>query len=136
MEVSPDLGGRKVPTVPLPRTRDEFERMRMVEPRLTLNDHVNAIHSELWERDETYMEYLDAVYDSEAVEGSLAADNIKAAEVIREYARKNGVKAVANKKLATIVKALNVVLRRYHASRKERATTLEGKPVILDGNGE
>ncbi len=136
MEDTTNIGDRSVPSIPLPRTRVEFEKRRSVQPRLTLNDHINAIHSELWEQDENYMEYLDAVYDSEAVEGSLAADNIKAAEVIREYAKDNGVKAISNKKLATIVKSLNVVLRRYHASRKERATTLEGKVVPSNGNDE
>src|SRR5215467_3692621 len=50
----------------------------------TLNDHVETIHLALWPRDE-YRASLDAVHDSEAVEGSISADNFVAALLIREY---------------------------------------------------
>jgi hypothetical protein len=97
---------------------------------MTLNDYVDQIHIKLWEREE-YRQALEAVYDEDAVEGSLAADNFVAATMIREYARKNGVVAV-DKKLATIVKALNVVMRRFNVSRSQRARMIGG--VVVDGN--
>ena len=65
--------------------------------------------------------YLQAVYDEQAVEGSLAADNIGAAIMIREKAIELGL-PLADEKWATISKSLGVVLRRYGLSRKERKT--------------
>jgi hypothetical protein len=76
------------------------------------------------------------VYDEQAVEGSLAADNVMAATMIREYAKKvDEDHALANEKLATISKALGVVLRRYEISRKERRNMIHGETVPGD-NGD
>jgi hypothetical protein len=59
--------------------------------------------------------------------------NIEAARMIREYAtEKTNDKALSREKLATIAKALNVVLRRYHASRPERRQMVDGE--IVPGN--
>jgi hypothetical protein len=92
----------------------------------TLNDHVDDIHRALWTNPQ-YRRALEAVHDEDAIEGSLAADNLVAATIIRDYARQNGHEHVADKKLATIVKAMSVVLRRYGISRKERALTIGGR---------
>ena len=131
--------------LPLPATRDAMIAQRTMLPHKTLNDYVDEIHIELWsvEKDvvqdgETvtvfpYRELLDAVSDEDAVEGSLAIDNAKAAEMIRDYAIEHGISYVSKKKLMTIVKSLNVVMRRYHMSRKERAVTVNGEVV---GSGE
>ena len=81
----------------------------------------------VWEEDQ-FQTYLDAVYDEQAVEGSLAIDNVKAAELIREKATAIGNR-VSQEKLATIVKSLNVVLRRYGFSRNERRNLVGGKIV-------
>ena len=115
--------------VPLPATVADM--MARKNPALqNLNDHVDAIHVRLFATDAKYQLLLDAVYDEEAQEGSLAADNIMAAMVIRQYAAKDDADMyVASKKLATIVKSLNVCLRRYHMTRKERAITVDGEPV-------
>jgi hypothetical protein len=80
-----------------------------------------------WE-DEQFQSYLDAVYDEQAVEGSLSIDNAKAAELLRDKAIKTGSR-VGQEKLATIVKSLNVVLRRYGFSRNERRNLVAGKVV-------
>ena len=50
-----------------------------------LNDMVEEIHTKCYEN-EKYRAYLDGVWDEQCVEGSLAADNFKAAEMIRERA--------------------------------------------------
>ena len=118
--------------VPLPATVEDM--MARKSPTLqNLNDHVDTIHLQLFATEESYRKLLDAVYDEEAQEGSLAADNIMAAMAIRKYAsnEKTSNVYVARKKLATIVKSLNVVLRRYHMSRKERAVSIGGEPVRL-----
>jgi hypothetical protein len=118
--------------VPLPATVDEMIARRPLSANRTLNDYVDDIHKALWvDADSTYRELLDAVYDEDAVEGSLSIDNAKAAEVIRDYAKDpaHRIPYVASKKLATIVKSLNVVLRRYKMSRKERAGQVAGEQV-------
>ncbi len=115
---------------PLPATVSDLVSRKTMQPRRTLNDYVDDIHLSLWEKNRDYMRLLDAVSDEDAVEGSLSIDNAKAAEIIRDHAVKNGVNYVAEKKLATIVRSLNVVLRRYHMTRKERAYLIGGETVL------
>ena len=112
-------------TVPLPATVEDMIARRNTTPNRTLNDYVDDIHKALWSRySAEYRALLDAVYDEDAVEGSLSIDNAKAAEMIRDYANRSDIPYISSKKLATIVKALNVVLRRYKMTRKERAIRL------------
>jgi len=111
--------------VPLPATVEDMIARRNTTPNRTLNDYVDDIHKALWSRNSAeYRALLDAVYDEDAVEGSLSIDNAKAAEMIRDYANRSDIPYISSKKLATIVKALNVVLRRYKMTRKERAIRL------------
>jgi hypothetical protein len=84
--------------------------MKMTKPNL--NDQVYEIHLLLVET-ENYARYLYAVLDKEAVEGSVAFDRIMAATLSRAKAAELGRRDVAKAKLATIVKALNVVQLRY-----------------------
>lgn len=92
---------------------------RQIKGERTLNDHVEDIHLSLVESG-NYRGFLKAIYDEQAVEGSLGADNIMAAQMIREKAREIANDVVSKEKLATISKALGVVLRRYGLSRNER----------------
>lgn len=106
----------------------------------TLNDMVDEIHGKLYDHEEYSTEYrrlLLAVWDSETVEGSLSADNYKAADMIREYAKDNGYPEIANKNWATIVKALGVVLRRLTLDRNSRRHMVDGvvMPHGDDNNG-
>lgn len=107
---------------------------RKLKAERTLNDQVEDVHRILVD-DESYLKLLYAVYDEQAVEGSLSADNIMAAEMIRDKAKKMGAEELAGEKLATISKALGVVLRRYGSSRKERRHTVGGQTVPGD-NGD
>ena len=79
--------------------------------------------------DETYRKLLRATYDAHAVEGSLSMDNALVAMMIRKKAAEIGSTEVAEEKLAIINLALQVVLRRYHASRKQRRMTVAGEEV-------
>jgi hypothetical protein len=119
--------GRQV-AKPIPRSVEDW--IRKTEFHRTLNDQVEDIHLRLVD-DEEYLAYLDAVYDEQAVEGSLAADNVMAAKKIREaaLAMTPPNTKLAKEKLATISKALGVVLRRYHQSRTERRVTVGGEAV-------
>jgi hypothetical protein len=109
------------------------EWQRFLKSERTLNDLVEDVHRALIDSDqgEKYRSYLYAVYDEQAVEGSLAADNIEAARMIRIWSSENGSE-LSRQKLATIAKALGVVLRRYHASRKERRQMVDGEVVPGD----
>ena len=136
MDDNPETG-RIVPEhrfrVPLPAKIDEWTRYIKIER--TLNDYVEDVHRALWDESEEYRLFLLAVDDSESVEGSLGADNTMAAQMLRNKAEEINNKEVAKRKLATITKALNVVMRRYHADRKRRKNTVGGEYVPPDSNG-
>jgi hypothetical protein len=120
-----------VSQVPLPTSRGKLVVLRKLKAKLKpLNDQVEEVFELLIEND-TFNRYLQAVYDEQAVEGSLAADNIGAAIMIRDKARELGL-PLADEKWATISKALGVVLRRYGLSRKERKNTVNGEVVRGD----
>lgn len=117
----------------LPETVEEFRARRKVVTKKTLNDTVEEYHLKLYDRDD-YSRLLYAVYDEQAVEGSLAADNILAASMLREEARRDGNVELSREKLATIAKSLGVVLRRYGESRKERRNMVGGQIVETEEN--
>jgi hypothetical protein len=116
---------------PLPDSVIAMQNARKTPFVRLLNDMVDELHNKLFE-DPKYRAYLDGVWDEQCVEGSLAADNFKAAEMIRERAVKENSR-VAHEKLATIVKSLGIVLRRYGISRKERRNTVDGQ-LVENGN--
>ena len=120
---------------PLPAKIEDWQRF--LKQERTINDYVEDVHRGLidGERSDLYRSFLSAVYDAQAVEGSLAADNIEAARMIREYARENQVTSLEKEKLAIIAISLGVVLRRYHASRKERRQMVAGE-VVPGDNGD
>ena len=71
------------------------------------------------------------------MEGSLSADNIMAAEMIRAKAKKiDDSSELVGEKLATISKASRRrPVRRYRSSRKERRQMLGGE-IIPGDNGD
>ena len=121
---------------PLPEKIEDWERFNKAER--TLNDLVEDLHRALVNENPEYRAYLRATYDAHAVEGSLAADNVLAAMIIRTKAKNDAsglYSEVAEEKLAIINLALGVVLRRYHASRKQRRNTVGGEEVPSE-NGD
>lgn len=131
-----DSASVRIRPASLPTNPAEWDAARKIKSERTLNDHVEAIHMALISDDKLSADYnrlLDAVYDEDAVEGSLATDNTLAAKMIRDYATSTGQHYVEGKKLATIVKALGIVLRRYGWSRSQRARMVGGEIVP---NGE
>ena len=121
-----------VKKIPLPGSVIEMQAGRLTPFKRLLNDMVEELHTKCFE-EERYRNYLDGVWDEQCVEGSLAADNFKAAEIIRERATKEK-SPVAREKLATIVKSLGIVLKRYGISRRERRNTVDGQ--IVPGNDD
>ena len=112
---------------PLPTNTAAHLAHRKLKSKRTLNDLVEDIHLTLVE-DPKYIGFLNAVFDEQAVEGSLAADNLEAAHMIRERAKKVGSDLEREKK-ATIAKSLGIVMRRYEWSRKERRNMVDGEVV-------
>jgi hypothetical protein len=118
---------------PLPEKIEDWQRH--IQAERTLNDLVEDVHRVLVNESEDYRAYLRAVYDQHAVEGSLAADNVFACMLIRDKAKEIGSTEVADEKIGIINLALGVVLRRYHASRKQRRNMLGGEVVPSEDNG-
>jgi hypothetical protein len=115
------------PFLPVPTERSNW--IRKTDFKRTINDMVEDLHLELVETSDEYRGFLDAVWDEQAIEGSLAADNTMAAQLIRAEAVRRNVPQIATAKLATIVKALNIVLRRYGVSRNDRRNMVGGENV-------
>jgi hypothetical protein len=86
-------------TMPLPAKISDFIAQRKGDLQRTLNDQVEEVHLALYQ-DDSYRQLLAAVYDEQAVEGSLAADNVMAAMRIRKWAS-DKENPVAREKLAT-----------------------------------
>jgi len=132
--------GRPVPEsprTPVPRN-DEDWRLK-IKSRLTINDHIQIAHRELREDDE-YLRLVDAIYDSEAIEGSLTDDDVMAALKIRKWAEEYAdsspsAKEILKANTATIRRAHLIVLNRYGMGRKQRRKMVGGQPVDGDGNG-
>ena len=132
--MSKSITGQVAP--PLPADIDDW--VRAIKSERSLNDLVEDVHRVLVNESEQYREYLRATYDAHAVEGSLSADNTLAAQMLRERAKTmSEYEEVAKQKLAIINSCLNVVMRRYKASRKQRRKTVGGREVNDDnGNDE
>jgi hypothetical protein len=103
-----------------------------------MNDLVEDIHRKLVNDNEDYRKLLRATYDIHAVTGSLSFDNCKACEMIQARAREDDPtgEVAREDKLAIINLALQVVLRRYKASRKQRRNTIHGEEVPTESNGD
>lgn len=118
---------------PLPAKPSDWDALRDMKTIVNLNDMIEPYHRSLL-NDKQYCDYLEAVYDEDAVEGSCTADHIFASMMIRDAAKAAGDGYVAGKKVATIGKHLNTVLRRYHQSRKERRYSVHGENVAPGGS--
>jgi hypothetical protein len=113
---------------PLPTTTQDLLASRKLKARRTINDLVEDVVVRVWE-DKAFMKFVDAVYDSDTVEGSMDIDDTMAAMMIRDVAKKTGNDELAEKKLDVIVRAMRVVLRRYGQGRKERREMMGGEVV-------
>jgi hypothetical protein len=99
----------------------------------SINDSMDQVHLSLCDEEAElkarYLGLLDAVYNSQAVEGSLTGDDYAAAFLIREYAKEHNHPLLANAKADTIVHALRVVMNRYQIGRKYRRHMVSGQYV-------
>lgn len=113
----------KALTIPLPGTKAELMAQRKsLGKDKVLNDYIEEAFVAMYGEEgfSAFTDLLNAVWDQEAVEGSCKADDIEAARLMRDYAREQKIRMIPDKNLETISRSLNVVLRRYQMSRKER----------------
>jgi hypothetical protein len=122
---------------PLPKDRATMVAQRLVAADRTLNDYVDDLHVELFEEGTEYYSCLEAVFNSQAVNGSIGADDFRAAQIIKALAEEKGPAAtqVSKQNIETIKRSLHVVWRRYNISRKQRRTTVHGQATPDDENG-
>ena len=119
----------KVAPPPLPVNIDYW--VRRAKLHRTLNDQVEELHLAIMrsgEDIEGYVALLQAVHDAHAVEGSCSADNLLAAMRIREAATA-AKSPVSKEKLAVISHSLNIVMKRWGVSRKQRCNSVAGQSV-------
>jgi hypothetical protein len=105
---------------PLPATKADLLAGYKLKRKRSINDLVEEIIVKLWDNDENFMKYAEAIYDSDAVEGSLEEDDTMAAQIIRNFAQKEDQAVVAAKNLRTIKLAMRVGFRRFGVARWER----------------
>lgn len=117
----------KVPK-PLPATRTDLLAQYKLKRHRNINDLVEEVVVKLWDNDAKFMRYVDAIYDSAAVEGSLDDDDTMAALMIRDRAGKDNHVEVAAQNVRTIKLAMRVVLRRFGIDRPTREA--EGIPLV------
>jgi hypothetical protein len=96
----------------LPATKSDLSALLRYKQRKTIIDYVMEINETLWE-DPEYQKYLEAIFDEQAVTGSVDTDHFVAAQMIKAKAREMGMVQLQNEKEWAIVKALRRVLGRY-----------------------
>lgn len=118
---------------PLPVTLDDWDAQRKSKVSRTINDLVEDIHRRLLsdpQRSADYQKLMAAIYDEQAVERKLIADDVLCAQMIREKASEDDTYVdLAKESLGAIMQAHQVVLRRYGQSRKDRRDTVGGVRV-------
>jgi len=126
------------PIVPVPRTAAGWEGKVSL---FNLNDAVAAVADRIITGDvgmepEEWLKYLDAVDDSQAIEGTQALDDIEAARILRSVAVKAGYPRIAEQKLDAVSKALKRVLKVRGLSRKDRRNMIGGQVVSAEPDAE
>ena len=116
----------------LPTTIAELATLRKSTRTGNLNDEVDDINTRLWENPE-YRKWFEALWASDTIEGSFHDDDHEAARMVREYAKEHQFPIAANAKIASIMRSLGVVHRRFTGmSRKERQHSVRGERVVMN----
>jgi len=109
----------KIPPT-LPQTREDLLAQYKLKRRRSINDLVEEVIVKLWDNNEEFMKYVNAIYDSEAVEGSMDDDDVMAALIIRDTAKQDKHIEVADRNIHTIKLAMRVALKRFDVGRGQR----------------
>ena len=122
--VGPDQSQDQRTYLALPSSVDQFLALRKKPQKATLHDQVEQLYLSLYPNDE-FRKLREPVYREQSVEGDLRDDDVRAAMMIREEAKKKGNLMVMKEKLAVIRRSILVVETRYNASRRQRLANSE-----------
>jgi hypothetical protein len=123
------------PAPSLPATVMDLLAQRKTMRARSLNDDVEDCHLKLYE-DQSYRKLFLPIWKEETIEGSFIADDITAAMMIRDFAKKNRLPIASNAKLHAIVRSLFVVCRRYQMDRRTRQAMVGGDTVSVNDEHE
>ncbi|TCM62262.1 hypothetical protein [Rhizobium sp. BK068] len=105
--------------VRLPATVAELDARNPLKRLPSLYQFVEMINRALWEKPE-YQRYHEAISHEQAVEGNMNIDDIRAADMIKAYAKENGIDIVVRANTAAILKELHKVLYKHRMTRRQR----------------
>ena len=88
----------------------------------SLIDQVDELFGKLWDESEEFRALQEALFDDDAVEGSLRADDFKGALLMRDWVAEGH--PVKVKKLEPLARALRYARKRWGISRKTRLQQL------------
>lgn len=103
----------------LPPTVEGLLAQRSKPQGVSIHDRVEGLYLGLY-ANEDFRRLREPVYEEQSMEGRLIDDDVRAAMMLRDEAKKKGDLMVAKEKLATIRRSIAVVERRYNATRKQR----------------
>jgi len=104
----------------LPANVTELEAQRITAATVSLLDQVEQVMLKLYEEPE-FKKYREALEDDNTVEGSVFADDICAAQMIRKRAEVMGLHQVMDADLTLLSQKLRAAERRFNIARKQRA---------------
>lgn len=110
---------KHAPVKAFPKNVTNLEEQRIVKRTVTLLDEVEQTMLVLFE-DPKYRTYREALDTDTTVEGSIFADDVVAAQMIRNKAEEMGLRQVMEANLTTISQKLRRAEARFNASRNQR----------------
>ena len=111
----------------LPANVTELLAQRVVKRTVTLLDEVEQAMTELF-NEEQFKRYREALDNDSTVEGSVFADDICAAQMIRKKGDEMGLRQIGDADLTAISQKLRAAERRFNASRRQRRNAPEDAP--------
>ena len=112
------------PPTPVPASPTDFIARNLISRPKSLNDAVDGIVIKLMS-DEDFIRFLEPAYTEQSVHGDLFLDDAELARMIIGFAEINNEPLVADTKLKGVIRAMNVALRRYNFTRKQRRAEAE-----------
>jgi hypothetical protein len=122
--------------VSVPAKAEDWALYRGLKKSRDPNDLVEECHlAALKAKYPGYYDYINARKDEEAVTGRIADDDVIAAHMLKEFAKKQGYDEVANMKASEIKRRLRTVLRRYPNLTRQSRALLNGRSLDNGGGG-
>ena len=119
----------------LPANVTDLLAQRVVKRTVTLLDEVEQAMTAIYDEPQ-YMRFREAIDNGDAVEGSIFADDIVSAQMIRKKAEVLGLHQVEEADLTLIAQKLRAAERRFNASRKQRKNAPETPPAAPASEAE